>query len=367
MADFQAPNSAVLFERVDEHVALVTLNRPEKRNAVNGDIATGMDACVRHIEESPDLWVAVLASSNDKVFCAGADLAAISEGRGLELETEAGGFAGFVYYPRTKPWIAAPRGSALGGGLELCLACDLIVAADDCRFGLPEVKRSLLAGAGGLSRLPNAIPLAIATEMVITGEPITAEPSNAIRNVRIVVPFSRTGISAQVSKKLRPQSQLISDRDHDGVGVGADSGGRLARGDAPIGRNCLSNAVTGTGDRIGADGLAPIQCARCVPEYLIGQGVGATCHLAVGNSGAGAGADAQPDIIRGRICAADRDRAGHVEIGVENRVISAESQSAGIDLTGRGDGPRYREIAGRGRGAGLERRQRQDRDRRNGE
>jgi enoyl-CoA hydratase len=188
MAEFTAPNDAVLFEQIDEHVALVTLNRPEKRNAVNGEIASGMDAIVRHIEESPDLWVAVLASSNDKVFCAGADLQAISEGRGLELETKEGGFAGFVYYPRTKPWIAAPRGSALGGGLELCLACDMIVAAADCRFGLPEVKRSLLAGAGGLSRLPNAIPVAIAVEMIVTGEPIDAARAYALGLVNQVVP-----------------------------------------------------------------------------------------------------------------------------------------------------------------------------------
>ena len=213
MADFQAPNSAVLFERVDEHVALVTLNRPEKRNAVNGDIATGMDACVRHIEESPDLWVAVLASSNDKVFCAGADLAAISEGRGLELETEAGGFAGFVYYPRTKPWIAAPRGSALGGGLELCLACDLIVAADDCRFGLPEVKRSLLAGAGGLSRLPNAIPLAVATEMVITGDPITAERAYALGLINRIAPAASVVDEAVALAKLIAANAPIAVRE----------------------------------------------------------------------------------------------------------------------------------------------------------
>lgn len=188
MADFSPPNDTVLFARIDEHVALVTLDRPEKRNAVNGDVARAMDAIVRHIEADPDLWVAVLASSNDKVFCAGADLQAISEGRGVELETREGGFAGFVYYPRAKPWIAAARGSALGGGLELCLACDMIVAADDCRFGLPEVKRSLLAGAGGLSRLPNAVPVAIAVEMVVTGEPIDAERAFALGLVNRVVP-----------------------------------------------------------------------------------------------------------------------------------------------------------------------------------
>ncbi len=188
MADFKAPNSAVLFERVNEHVALVTLNRPEKRNAVNGEIATGMDAIIRHIEADPEIWVAVLASSNDKVFCAGADISEIAAGRGLELGTEVGGFAGFVYYPRTKPWIAAARGSALGGGLELCLACDMVVAADDCRFGLPEVKRNLIAGAGGLSRLPNAVPLAIALEMVVTGEPVDAARAFAIGLVNRVVP-----------------------------------------------------------------------------------------------------------------------------------------------------------------------------------
>lgn len=188
MTDFAPPNATVLFERIDDHVALVTLNRPEKRNAVNGDLAQALEACVRHVEEDRDLRVAILSSSIANVFCAGADLAEIAAGRGEALNTEAGNFAGFVYYPRTKPWIAAPRGTTVGGGLELCLACDLIVAADSCRFGLPEVKRCLLPGAGGLSRLPNAVPLALALEMILTGDPIDAARAFAIGLVNRVVP-----------------------------------------------------------------------------------------------------------------------------------------------------------------------------------
>lgn len=187
MTDFTPPNDTVLFERIDEHVALVTLNRPEKRNAVNGDLAQALGACVDHIEASRDLRVAILTSSIPNVFCAGADLAEISAGRGETLATEKGDFAGFVYYPRTKPWIAAARGATLGGGMELCLACDLIVAADSCRFGLPEVKRCLLPGAGGLSRLPNAVPLAVALEMIMTGDPIDAKRAYEIGLVNRVV------------------------------------------------------------------------------------------------------------------------------------------------------------------------------------
>lgn len=181
----------VTFEIVGRHVAVVTLNRPEKRNAVNGEIARGLDAAVKRIEADPELRVAILASSNDKVFCAGADLAAVSEGKGNELFTKDGGFAGFVYHPRTKPWIAAPKGATLAGGFELALACDMIVAGDNCTFGVPEVKRSLIAGAGGVVRLPKALPRAIAMEMVATGDPIDAERALALGLVNRVVPLDQ--------------------------------------------------------------------------------------------------------------------------------------------------------------------------------
>jgi enoyl-CoA hydratase/carnithine racemase len=170
----------VLYEKLAGGIAVVTLNRPEKRNAVNPELAAALEAAVKQSEADPDVWVVILASSNDKVFCAGADLAAVAEGRGALITTPDGGFAGFVAAKRRKPWIAAVRGAAVAGGCELCLACDMIVAADDCRFGLPEVKRGLMAAAGGLSRLPLAIPRHIALEMVATGDPIDAPRAYAL-------------------------------------------------------------------------------------------------------------------------------------------------------------------------------------------
>lgn len=165
----------VLYEKLEDGVVLVTLNRPEKRNAVNPELAAGLEAAVKQSEADPDVRVVILTSSNDKVFCAGADLAAVAEGRGPLLSTPDGGFAGFVDARRKKPWIAAVRGAAVAGGCELCLACDMVVISEDTRFGLPEVQRGLMAGAGGVTRLPRAIPRHIAIEMVATGDTIDAQ------------------------------------------------------------------------------------------------------------------------------------------------------------------------------------------------
>jgi enoyl-CoA hydratase len=155
-------------------VALLTLNRPEARNAVNGDVARGMEAAVDQLEENDEAWVGILTHEGP-VFSAGADLKAISSGKAADLQTKRGGFAGFVMRERTKPVIAAMEGPALAGGCEIAIACDLIVASTDARFGLPEVKRSLVAAAGGLFRLPRLLPRKIALEIIMTGDPISAE------------------------------------------------------------------------------------------------------------------------------------------------------------------------------------------------
>ena len=164
----------VLFETSD-HIALVTLNRPEKRNAINGTVAEALDWIVKQVEADDEIRVAILASSLDTTFCAGADLAEIAAGNGASLQTLDGGFAGFVDAKRSKPWVAAVRGSALAGGMELSLACDMIVCSEDGKFGLPEVKRGLFAGAGGVHRLPRAIPRHIALELIATGNPMDAK------------------------------------------------------------------------------------------------------------------------------------------------------------------------------------------------
>src|SRR5258708_5588431 len=181
---------AVLFEVVEPHIALVTINRPEARNAVNGAVASGLEAAVERVESDPDLWAAILTGSGPHAFCAGADLKEVSAGRGSALATTKGGFGGFVRATRSKLWIAAAQGHALAGGLELLLACDLAVAAETATLGLPEVKRSLVAGAGGVFRLPRALPRAIALEMIATGDPISAARAGQFGLVNAVVPAS---------------------------------------------------------------------------------------------------------------------------------------------------------------------------------
>lgn len=161
----------VLFETVG-HVAIFTLNRPAARNAINGQVSARFEALLARFEAADDLWVGVVASSHPETFCAGADLKAINKRE--RVFSRKGGFAGLVQYPRTKPLIAAVDGAALAGGCEIVLACDLVVASRKSIFGVPEVKRSLVAGAGGLFRLPQRLPRQVAMEMLLTGEPISA-------------------------------------------------------------------------------------------------------------------------------------------------------------------------------------------------
>lgn len=178
----------VLLEHIDDHIAVVTLNRPDKRHAVNGAVARRLDAIVKETEADPAVWVVVLTSSGGSTFCAGADLAEVAAGRAAELSTPDGGFGGFVESKRDKPWIAAVHGSALGGGLEFSLACDLRIVGENTVLGLPEVKRGLIAGAGGIYRLPRQIPRAIALEMIAVGEPVDAARAYELGLVNAVVP-----------------------------------------------------------------------------------------------------------------------------------------------------------------------------------
>ncbi len=153
--------------------AVITINRPEARNAVNGDVAKGIEEAIDRLEEDDAIWVGILTGV-PPVFCAGADLKEINAGNAAGLATAKGGFAGFVQRERTKPVIAAVDGPALAGGTEIVLASDLVVASTTATFGIPEVKRSLVAGAGGLFRLGRKIPLNIAMELTLTGDPIDA-------------------------------------------------------------------------------------------------------------------------------------------------------------------------------------------------
>lgn len=177
--------------RAPDHVTVVTIDRPEARNAINAAVAKALGAIVAATENDPDVWAVVLTGSGSTAFCAGADLKAVSNGEMASLYTESGGFAGLVKAKRTKPWIAAVEGLALAGGCEIALACDFIVASQDSAFGLPEVSRGLIAAAGGLFRLPRAIPPRIAAELIVTAERLSAERAAAFGMVNRLVPPGR--------------------------------------------------------------------------------------------------------------------------------------------------------------------------------
>jgi enoyl-CoA hydratase len=164
----------VLTER-DGAILVITLNRPKARNAVNGALARGMAAALDELDADATLSVGVLTGAGSS-FSAGMDLKAFLTG---DDPTVAGrGFAGITLTPPAKPMIAAVEGYALAGGCEIALACDLIVASREARFGLPETTRGLVAGAGGLLRLPQRIPPAIAMEYALTGAHFTAEDAH---------------------------------------------------------------------------------------------------------------------------------------------------------------------------------------------
>lgn len=155
-------------------IALLTINRPEARNAVNGAVANGMEEAIDRLEADDEVWVGILTGTGP-VFSAGADLKAIAEGTAAQMQTQRGGFAGIVRRERHKPIIAAVNGPAYAGGCEIVLSCDLVVASTEAKFGIPEVKRSLVAAAGGLFRLPRALPKNVAMELALTGDPIDAQ------------------------------------------------------------------------------------------------------------------------------------------------------------------------------------------------
>ncbi len=180
--------AVVLSQRLERQVALVTLNRPEVRNAVNGELARALEAVVLELEADDQVWAVVLTGAGPGAFCSGADLKEVSAGRGEQLFTARGGFAGFVYAERRKPWIAAVNGKALAGGCEIVLACDLVVASDDAAFGLPEVSRGLIAAAGGLIRLPRVLPRNLALELAMTGDPMDVRRAELHGLVNRVVP-----------------------------------------------------------------------------------------------------------------------------------------------------------------------------------
>jgi enoyl-CoA hydratase len=159
---------AILTERHGGSVLIIRIHRPHRRNAFDGATARALESAIDAYEEDDDLRCAVLTGS-DIVFSAGQDLIAAARGD-LGVTKRRGGF-GIMAQPPSKPIVAAVEGHVLGGGLELCLACDLIVASRTATMGLPEASRSLVAVGGGLFRLPKRIPYHLAMELALTGKP----------------------------------------------------------------------------------------------------------------------------------------------------------------------------------------------------
>jgi enoyl-CoA hydratase len=178
---------------VSDGVGVVTINRPEARNAVNGAVARGIAAAVDELDGRADVSVLVLTGAGG-TFCAGMDLKGFLAGDAPVVEGR--GFGGIVERPPAKPVIAAVEGYALAGGFELALACDLVVASETARFGLPEVRRGLVAAAGGLLRLPRRIPYHLAMEIALTGEHYPAQRLAAAGLVSQVVPEGEALASA---------------------------------------------------------------------------------------------------------------------------------------------------------------------------
>jgi len=169
-------------------VEILTINRPEARNAINGDVSKGMADALDELENDPACAVVVVTGAGDKAFSAGMDLKAFASGEGGAIMGGTGGFGGITQRDFPKPIIAAVNGAALAGGCEIMLSCDLVVAAEHATFGIPEAKRGLVAGAGGLIRLPRRLPIAIALELALTGDPIDASRALQLGLINRVVP-----------------------------------------------------------------------------------------------------------------------------------------------------------------------------------
>ncbi|MGE2715165.1 crotonase/enoyl-CoA hydratase family protein [Mycolicibacterium litorale] len=170
------------------NILIITLNRPEARNAVNGAVSTAVGDALQQAQDDPEVRAVVL-TGNGPSFCAGADLKAIYRRENLyHPDHPEWGFAGYVHHFIDKPTIAAVNGTALGGGSELALASDLVVAEERAKFGLPEVKRGLMAAAGGVFRIVDHLPRKVAMEMIFTGEPMTSADALKWGLINEVVP-----------------------------------------------------------------------------------------------------------------------------------------------------------------------------------
>jgi enoyl-CoA hydratase len=198
-------DEAILTEERDG-ILIVTINRPDARNAVNGDVAGGMAAALDRLDAGDDLRVGVVTGAGG-YFSAGMDLKAFVQGESPYAGDR--GFAGITQRSSRKPLIAAIEGFALAGGFEIALSCDLIVASREARFGIPEVKRSLVAAGGALLRLPKRIPYHVAMELALTGEPMSAERAQEVGIVnRLAEPGEALDTALELARQIVKNAPL---------------------------------------------------------------------------------------------------------------------------------------------------------------
>ncbi|HTP18919.1 MAG TPA: crotonase/enoyl-CoA hydratase family protein [Solirubrobacteraceae bacterium] len=187
-------------------ILLITINRPDQRNAVNSAVAAGIAGALDELDSDAELTVGVLTGAG-KGFCAGMDLKAFVTGERPFIEGR--GFAGITQAGAAKPLIAAVEGFAMAGGLEIALACDLIVASRGARLAIPEVRRGLVAAGGGLLRLPRALPRNVAIEMALTGDPIEADRAYALGLVnRLTAPGETLTAALELAETIAANGPL---------------------------------------------------------------------------------------------------------------------------------------------------------------
>jgi enoyl-CoA hydratase len=195
----------VIVERSDS-VLVITINRPAARNAINRAAAAAIAEAMDELDEQPELSAGVLTGAGG-TFCAGMDLKAFLAGERPSVPSR--GFAGIVERPPAKPIIAAVEGSAVAGGFEVVLACDLVVAAENARFALPEVQRGLVAAGGGLLRLPRRVPYHLACEWALTGDFVSAASAQAAGLVnRIVAPGQAAAAATELAQRIARNGPL---------------------------------------------------------------------------------------------------------------------------------------------------------------
>jgi enoyl-CoA hydratase len=197
-------DNVVLVEKRDR-ILIITINRPEAKNAVNAAVSRGLAEAMDRLDDDPGLSVGIVTGAGGS-FCAGMDLKAFARGENVVVE---GRGMGFTERPPVKPLIAAVEGYALAGGTELALATDLIVASKESAFGIPEVKRGLVAGGGGLLRLPLRIPYAIAMELALTGENLSAQRAHELGLVNVLAePGSALNAAIELAERITANGPL---------------------------------------------------------------------------------------------------------------------------------------------------------------